>query len=111
MKRISRITAKSLLVVSILCMMVSLTACGSKVGPFSGEGGWKNEENGIIWLMEPEGSGYVLSLTRTENEEVSPLIPEFITQSITWEDDGECVKGLLTGNTYELKNCTCRQPE
>ena len=103
MKRMGRITAKSLLVVSILCMMVSLTACGSKVGPFSGEGGWKNEENGIIWLMEPEGSGYVLSLTRTENEEVSPLIPEFITQSITWEDDGECVKGLLTGNTYELK--------
>ena len=113
---------KALVVLLIGILTISISACGAsgstadsssksessaesvaeETGLFSGVGGWKAEE-GIIMLLETDGSGAMLSEVSYEGDTSNLNFPSVFKTDITWEEDDETVSISAGDTKYSLQ--------
>ena len=110
---------KTLVMLVIAILILSISACGAsgstddngssnsetsdeKTGPFSGTGGWKAEE-GIILLLEADGSGAMLSEANYEGDTSNLNLPSVFKTDITWEEDDKTVNITAGDKKYSLQ--------
>lgn len=104
---------KVLIAVLVAIFTICLVACGGSSsstssaeseskGLFSANGGWKAEE-GIIILLETDGSGAMLSEVKFEGDTSNLSLPSVFKTDITWEEDEETVSIKAEDTSYSLQ--------
>lgn len=104
---------KVLIAVLVAIFTICLVACGGSSsstssaeseskGLFSANGGWKAEE-GIIILLETDGSGAMLSEVKYEGDTSNISLPSVFKTDITWEEDEETVSIKAEDTSYSLQ--------
>ena len=94
---------------TIFLISCLFSCCGSSTGSgepgaadkglFSGAGGWKAEE-GIIILLDDDGTGSMLSEVKMEGDTSNLNIPSVYKADITWSEEPETVTIKTTETEY-----------
>ena len=99
---------KRLLILLLVALLaIGSVACGNnqssadnndtKSELFSGNGGWKEENLGVVFILEDDGSGWMI------NEMNSNGQPSTLSSEITWEEGTEDLKILTSNGNYILQ--------